>query len=205
MKVPVEITYRHLEKTEAIDALVREKIEKLEKMCNYISSCRVAVEKAHDHPQSGSPYRVRIDLTVPPSHELAVVQNPGEGNQYDPLEAVIRSAFDAARRQLVELVERQRDAVKTHPQQEVIAIVTKLFPEEGYGFLKTIATGQEIYFHRHSVSGDEFDHLKVGTGVQFMEEQGDKGAQATSVRIVNQSGSRAEPDQQEIEPPLGWR
>jgi cold shock CspA family protein len=74
-----------------------------------------------------------------------------------------------------------------------------------YRHLEKIESIQEIYFHRHSVSGDKFDHLKVGTGVQFLEEQGDKGAQATSVRIVNQSGSRAESDQQEIEPPLGWR
>lgn len=103
MQVPVEITYRDVPKTDAIESLVQEKINKLEKFCDHISRCRVAIEKAHDHPRSGSPYRVRLDITVPPNHELAAVRNSGEGNQYDKLETVIRDTFDAARRQKLKL------------------------------------------------------------------------------------------------------
>lgn len=109
MNVQPEITYRSVEKTEAIDSLVNSKIAKLEKFCDHISSCRVAIEKAHDHPSSGSPYRVRLDITVPPSHELAVDRSPDNGNQYEPVDAVIRHAFDAMERQLKELNERQQD------------------------------------------------------------------------------------------------
>lgn len=114
MKVPVEITYRGVEKTEALEELIHSKIAKLEKFCNYMSSCHVAIEKVHDRPKTGSPYRVRLDITVPPSHELAVSENPNDGIQYESLEVVIRDAFEGARRQLVELVQRQRDEVKTH-------------------------------------------------------------------------------------------
>lgn len=131
MKVPAEISYRNVEKTEALESLVREKIEKLEKFCDHISSCRVAVEKVHDRPSSGSPYRVRLDITIPPSHELAVVRNPNEGTQYDELPTIIRDAFDAARRQVIELNERQQDRVKEHPQQDIIAVVTKLLRNRG--------------------------------------------------------------------------
>lgn len=206
MQVPVEITYRDVPKTDAIESLVQEKINKLEKFCDYISSCRVAIEKAHDRPRSGSPYRVRLDITVPPNHELAAVRNPGEGNQYDKLEAVIRETFEAARRQLVELVERQRDEVKVHPEQEMGAIVTKLFPEQGYGFIKTIDDGREIYFHQNSLTNDDFERLEVGTGVQFSETLGEMGPQATTVHIVDKPGSRAsKSDETEIEPPLGWK
>lgn len=206
MKVPAEITYRDVPKTAAIDSLIHEKIEKLHQFCSYISSCRVAIEKAHDRPRSGSPYRVRFDITVPPSHEIAAVSNPGEGIQYDKLETVIRDAFEAARRQLVELVERQRDEVKTHPQQDMGAIVTKLFPDRDYGFIKTLDTGRDIYFHRNSVSNGEFDRLEVGTGVQFAETEGEMGPQATTVQIVNKPGvSAPKIEEAEIEPPLGWR
>lgn len=206
MQVPVEITYRDVPKTEAIDSLVHEKINKLEKFCDHISSCRVAIEKAHDRPRSGSPYRVRLDITVPPHHEIAAVRNPGEGNQYDKLDAVIRDTFDAARRQLVELVERQRDEVKVHPEQEMGAIVTKLFREQGYGFIKTIDTDREIYFHQNSVINNDFERIEVGTGVQFAETLGEMGPQATTVQIVNKPGSRAsKSNQAEIEPPLGWK
>jgi ribosome-associated translation inhibitor RaiA len=119
MKVPVEITYRDVEKTDYLDDLIHKKIAKLERYCNYMSSCRIVVEKIHDRPKSGSPYRVRLDITVPPGHELAASENPGEGIQYESLEAVIRDAFEAARRQLVELVQRQRDEVKTHASEDM--------------------------------------------------------------------------------------
>lgn len=204
MQVPLEISYRGVEKTEALDALVNEKVAKLERVCNYINSCRIAIEKIHDRPSSGSPYRVRIDLTVPPGHELAAVKNPGEGDQYDPLESVIRSAFDAARRQLTELTQRQRDQVKTHLEQEMTAIVIKLFPEQGYGFIKTLE-GQEIYFHQNSVLHDDFERLEIGTGVRFFAEEGEKGLQASTVQIVNKPGkSISQVDELEIEQPLGW-
>jgi ribosome-associated translation inhibitor RaiA len=55
MKIQPEITYRHLEKTAAIQSLVEEKIAKLEKFCDYMNSCRVVIEKDNDHPSSGSP------------------------------------------------------------------------------------------------------------------------------------------------------
>jgi hypothetical protein len=70
MKVGLEISYRDVEKSDAIETLIHEKVAKLEKLCDYISSCHIAVEKIHDRPSHGSPYRVRIDMTVPPGHEL---------------------------------------------------------------------------------------------------------------------------------------
>ncbi len=206
MKLPLEISYRDVAKTDAIENLIQEKVAKLERICNYINSCRIAIEKVHDRPRSGSPYRVRLDITFPPSHEIAVVRNPGEGEVYDDLQTVIRSAFDAARRQLQEYVERQRDEVKSHPLQETAAIVTKLFPEEGYGFIKTLDTGRDIYFHRNSVLNDDFDRLQLGTGVQYAEEEGDRGPQASTVQIVDKPGVRVNKAAEEplIEPPLGW-
>jgi ribosome-associated translation inhibitor RaiA len=206
MKIPAEISYRNLEKSDAIENLVREQIAKLERFCNYMNSCRVAIEKAHDRPNSGSPYRVRIDITVPPSHELAVVRNPGEGKQYEPLEAVIRDAFEAARRQLVELVERQRDKVKTHPQQQAQALVIKLFPQGRYGFLKTADTGREIYFDDTSLVEDDFDRLEVGTGVSFTGVEGESGPRAATVHIADKPGVRsAKTDGEKVEQPLGWK
>lgn len=205
MQLPLEISYRDIEKTEALEALVREKVGKLEDVCDHINSCRIAVEKPHDRPSSGSPYRVRIDLRVPPNHELAVDKSPGEGTQYTPLETVIRDAFDAARRQLIELGDRQRGETKQHEEQSMGAIVTKLFPEEGYGFIKTLDE-REIYFHRNSVVNDDFDRLTLGTGVRLMIDQGDQGPQATTVQIVNKPGARASKvEEEEIPPPLGWQ
>lgn len=208
MKVPPAITYRNLDKTNAIDNLVNEKIAKLEQVCNYISSCHIAIEKIHDRPSQGSPYRVRIDMTVPPGHELVAESNPNDVNQYPPLDAVIRDAFNAATRQLRDFSKRQKekDKAKDHDQaMETMALVTQLFPEQDYGFIKTL-DGQDIYFHRNSVIHDDFERLEIGTGVRFVAKEGDQGLQASTVQIVDKPGVRAgKADQTVIEPPLGWR
>jgi cold shock CspA family protein/ribosome-associated translation inhibitor RaiA len=185
MKVPLEIAFKGIEHTEEIEALIRDEADKLERVCDYLSSCRVAVEKRQQHQEVGNPYRVRIDLTVPPGHELVVRREPSKGDMHDPLEIVLKHAFTSAARQLRKLVELQRGAVKVHPEQQVTAVVHKLFPQEGYGFLRTVDTQDEIYFHRHSVLHDDFDRLTIGLGVRYTAEEGEKGLQATSVQIVD--------------------
>ncbi len=203
MQVPLEITFRNVPKSSALEALVREKAAQLERVCSHIISCRVALEKPHAFQETGTPYRVRLLMTVPPNHEIVVTRNPGEGDFHDDLPAVVRSAFEAARRQLKELVERQRGEIKSHPQQQVQAFVIRLFRTEGYGFLKNF-NGQEIYFQRQCVVGDEFDRLRIGTGVSYQAITGERGLQATTVQIVDKPGSRAS-EKPTLPPPLGWR
>jgi len=205
VKVPLEISFRRVSKTQELEDLIREKVAKLEQICDYLNSCRIAIESPQQHQQAGNPFRIRIDMTVPPGHELVVKEESGQGNMHQHLPEVLRRTFDAARRQLQELVERQRGEVKVHPHQEAAALIVKLFRREGYGFLKTI-DGRELYFHRNSVLGEDFDRLEIGTGVRFQEEAGERGPQATTVQIVDKPGSRVSEDEGSgIELPLGWK
>lgn len=207
MKVGLEITYRDVEKTAAIESLVQEKIAKLERLCDYINSCHIAIEKVHDRPKSGSPYRVRIDLTMPPSHELVADSNPAENNQYVELDTVIRDAFSKMERQLKQQTSLQREAEKSQDHtaaDDTTAIVVRVFRDQGYGFIKTL-NGEEIYFHRNSVIHDGFDRIEVGTGVRFEAVEGEQGPQASTVQIVDKPGVRAGAAEEPlIEPPLGW-
>jgi cold shock CspA family protein/ribosome-associated translation inhibitor RaiA len=189
MQIPLEITYRDVQKTAATEELIRRKVGKLERLCTYIISIRVTVESSQEHQRSGSPYRVGIYLSVPPGHELVVKREETEGHVHEELAAVVRAAFDVAERRLKDLMERQRGEVKTHPEQERVALVDKLFPEKDYGFLKTV-DGRVLYFHRNSVLADDFDRLEIGTGVRYVETMGDKGPQASTVQIVDKPGVR---------------
>jgi ribosome-associated translation inhibitor RaiA len=114
MNVPLEITFRGVEKTDALEALVREQAAKLERVCNYLSSCRVAIEKPHSHERAGTSYRVRIDATVPPGHEIAVTTNALDHDMHEQLSTVVIAAFKSARRRLEKLVDRQHGDVKAH-------------------------------------------------------------------------------------------
>lgn len=191
MNVPAQISFRDISKTPALEELIHDQIEALERVCDHISSCRVAVEKPQEHQASGSAYRVRVDLTVPPGHEVVSRREPGDGEMHEQIETVIRDAFEGARRQLQKLTEKQQGKEKTHQTQGTIALVTLLRPEEDYGFLQSL-DGRDIYFHRNSVLHGAFDRLTVGTGVYATVEMGEKGLQASTVRIQDKPGSRAE-------------
>jgi len=144
-------------------------------------SCRVVVEPAGKHHQHGNLYEVRIDLTVP-GEEIVVTREPSQHIEYRDIQVALRDAFDSARRQLEDYVRRQRRVVKAH-ETAPHARVSKFFPDEGYGFLQT-PDGREIYFHRDSVLHDAFERLEIGTEVTFVEEEGKKGPQASTVRRV---------------------
>lgn len=184
MQVPLQISFRRVRKSTAIEDLIRDQTAKLERVCDHIVGCRIAVEKPQKHQKSGNPFRVRIDVTVPPEHELVVTREASEGDLHEQLPTVLRNAFGAMRRQLRKLVEKQHGDIKTHPAQEVGGLVVRLFREQGYGFIKS-PDGEEIYFHKNSLPGDEFERLEIGTGVQWHQEEGNNGPQASTVRIID--------------------
>jgi len=187
MNVPLEMSFDVSTPKEPLETLIRERTDKLQRICSYLSSCRVAVEEQQKHMESGSPYRVRIDMTVPPGHELVARSEPGQGEMHEELPTVIIRTFDAAERQLKKLVEKQRGEVKSHPAQEAVGIVSRIFPEQGYGFLQT-GDGQDIYFHRNSVLNDEFDSMAVGTTARYVAEMGENGLQASTVQVFGKPG-----------------
>src|SRR5688572_24598282 len=137
MQVPLNVTFRNVLKDAAIENLIRDQAAKLERVCDHIVSCRLAVEKPQEHQKSGNAFRVRIDVTVPPEHELVVTREASEGDLHAQLATVIRDAFGAMRRRLKKLVEKQRGDVKRHPEQEIGGLVVRLFRDQGYGFIKS--------------------------------------------------------------------
>ena len=94
----------------------------------------------------------------------------------------IRDAFHDARRKLDDFARRQRGDVKHH-EQPPHGRIKALFSDKGYGFLATV-DGREVYFHEHSVQNHKFKELAVGMEVRFSEEMGEKGPQATYVKVI---------------------
>src|SRR5947208_3160793 len=56
MQLPVNITYRGLKKSLGIEQMVLEKATRLDKFCDHISRCDVAIEQPnHAHKRFGEP------------------------------------------------------------------------------------------------------------------------------------------------------
>lgn len=189
MQVGLEIAYRNVDKSDAVEDLIRKKLAKLQKFHDHIISCRISIERPQKSQQSGNPYRVRITMRIPPGHEIVATREPQDYDIHDPLDMIVRDAFDVTERQLKKYIDRQQREVKVHPRQEASAIVAELNTPEGYGFLETI-DGRRVYFHERSVLHDAFRRLKVGDGVNYVEEMGDQGPQASSVHLVDKPGVR---------------
>lgn len=209
MEIPLELSSRGLDLGPEMEDKIRHRVERLDRFHHNINGCRVAVEKPHDSPETGSPYRVRIDLTVPPGHEVVAEKGLDANDLHDDLATVVIDAFEAAERQLREISDRQQQKVKQPSRSEKRALVVRLLHQEdddvdGYGFLKT-PDGREIYFHQNSVIHGDFERLAPGTEVRFEETMGDRGPQATTVQVVNKPGKRpADEDADAAESPEGW-
>ena len=133
MQLPVQITYRNMEPSDAVTARIEAEAAKLGTFFDRITSCRVVVEAPHRHHKRGELFHVRIELGVPGT-ELVVSHEPTPRAtlnreesaamskqievhpEHKDLYVVVRDAFDSARRQLQDYVKRLRGEVKTHRQ-----------------------------------------------------------------------------------------
>jgi ribosomal subunit interface protein len=112
MRIPLQITIRGIEHSEALETHIRDKANKLEEFFDRIMSCRVVVEVPHKHHHQGKQFNVRIDIGVPGS-EIAVNRDHAED-----VYVALRDGFDAAKRQLEDYARKMRGDVKTHQPKQ---------------------------------------------------------------------------------------
>lgn len=137
MTYSLQITFRNMAPSAAIEKHVHEKAAKLDSFCDRITSCRVIVEAPHRHHHKGKAFQVRLDLSVP-GREIVINRAPkrlsaaksAEGRQvekdlvenhrpskhaaHEDLYVAIRDAFNAAGRKLQDHMRRQSGAIKLH-------------------------------------------------------------------------------------------
>ena len=65
MAVQPQIAYRDVEPSPALERLIQAQTAKLERFFHGIVTCRVLVEHSHRRHKHGSPFNVRIDLSLP--------------------------------------------------------------------------------------------------------------------------------------------
>ncbi len=181
MQLPLQVTFRDMPRSEAVENKIREKAEKLQRFYDRIMNCRVVVQAPHLHHHQGRLYSIRIDILVP-NGELVVSRDHHDDHSHEDIYVALRDAFNAAERQLKNYVRKQRREIKAHvgPPQGRIA---ELNPILDFGTIST-DDGREIYFHRNSVLNGGFDKLEVGAMVRFAEERGERGPQASTVQTV---------------------
>jgi cold shock CspA family protein/ribosome-associated translation inhibitor RaiA len=180
MQVPLQISFKNIDRSPTVEAKVRGRVDELERFFGRIVSCRVVIEAASRRPRQGRLYHVRANLKVP-GKEIVVSRDPPRHQSHEDVYVAVRDCFDAVRRRLEDNARRRRGDSKTHEPQNHGRIV-RLLAKERYGMISA-ANGEEIYFHPNSVVGGGFDRLNVGDEVRFAlhHGEGEKGPQASSV------------------------
>jgi len=188
MQIPVEIGFRNVPHSQTTEDDIRERVARLERIYDRLTTCRVLVDQRNDNSKHTIPPVVRIEMSIPGHKDLVVNHEPDHLQrkfQAPDLRNAINEAFRIAERQLAShkdqltdhTAEAQHEAV-----HEFVGQVAELAPGEDFGFLVT-KEGGLLYFHRNSMLNGDFDGLARGAEVTYVEVAGDTGPTAAKVRV----------------------
>lgn len=187
MQTTPQIDFQGVEPSSERQNKILRQIERLEERYGRATACRVVVKAPGAHHHTGGLYEINIHLSLPDRRDVAIERTPPVDERFQDFDFALNDAFKRARRRLQDQVRRMRGKVKHHDIAPT-GIVKKIMAGEGYGFLES-ADGREVYFHRNSVQDPGFDSLKLGSRVDFREEEGKEGPQAS--RVTPLSGDAA--------------
>jgi ribosome-associated translation inhibitor RaiA len=141
MDIPVQISYRNLQPSDAVSARVREEVGKLGRYYDRIERCHVVIEVPHRHHRWGDHYHLRVTLSVP-GNDIVVVHEPSDRSRlaaegavrsaksretagaHTDMYVVIRDVFDTVRRRLEDHSRRLRGDVKRHRRADLMPLGT---------------------------------------------------------------------------------
>ena len=193
MQVPLEIAFHNIEHSDRAETQIRDHVARLEDIYSRLTACRVRVDQRATNSNETIPPVVRIEISVPGFKDIVVAHEPDRLQrkfQRPDLNNAIHEAFRIAERQLSEFKERLTDrtaAMMHEAANEFAGQVAEITPAEDYGFLLNKEGGM-LYFHRNSLLNGDFDRMKRGDQVSYIEDVGDTGPIATKVRIKHGRG-----------------
>jgi hypothetical protein len=132
--MPVQVSFRGIAHSDALEATIRERAAWLEQFYPGMVSCRVLVEQPHRHRHDGRHFHVRIEVTAPGRAPIVISREPSLhaglkdaeddvarkeaeiDGQHRDAHVAVREAFNAARRRLQDVAREQRGDVKRHAE-----------------------------------------------------------------------------------------
>lgn len=106
MPIPLQIRFRNMDPSPAVEERIRKKAAKLERFHDRILSCTVVVEAPHRHHHQGKLYSVRVDISVPGKDVIVGRAKPID-HAHEDVYVAVRDAFVAVTR-------KKRGSVTTH-------------------------------------------------------------------------------------------
>jgi ribosome-associated translation inhibitor RaiA len=113
MPARLEIIFRGMTASPAVEALVERWATRLDRAFDRIHRCAVTIEQPHRSQHQGQTFHVRIEIGVPDA-AIVVSRDHGDDPAHEDVHVAIADAFHAARRRLQDHVRIRRGEVKLH-------------------------------------------------------------------------------------------
>jgi ribosomal subunit interface protein len=131
MDKPLEITFRNMDRSGSLAAVIGEKCAELERFYTHIIGMHVVVETPQRRHRKGKLYHVTVKVQVP-GKWLVASRSPWRNSRHEILPATVNDAFHAMERQLEDYARRQRGDIKHHeiPEEIPVEIPQQEYPEQ---------------------------------------------------------------------------
>lgn len=171
----LQIESRNVDMTPRWKTEIEQRMQSLQIGHDDLIHGRVTLTKNRHHKKDARVAEALVLVTLPGRHTITARK------EEKTFEEAIRAAFSAVEIELQKYRDkRATKEIRTEPIPPLRGVISKLFREEGYGFILQEGGG-EVYFHRNALRGLTFEDLSDGTEVVFNAGPGEKGEQATIV------------------------
>lgn len=110
--IPLQITFRHMDASPAMEARIKQLMERLERFSSNILRAHVTIEPPPQHQRQGGLYDFQLELTVP--GEVIAIKHARQSNRaHENPYVALRDAYRAARRKLQDYERIRRGEVKS--------------------------------------------------------------------------------------------
>jgi len=187
MERPLQIAFKNMASSASLEALVRERVERLQRFHPHITGARVVVGVPHRSPESSKPpIGIAVEIDVPGHKPIVAKGEQDRREMKGDHQAIINRVFEAVERQLEQIMAIRKGEVKNHGSAGDTGVVVRIFPDQNYGFVE-VKDSPDLYFSRDVVASGAFDEIKIGTVVHVTRaaSEGPMGPQASSVKLLN--------------------
>jgi len=195
MQVPLSIAFHNIDSSEQAEREIRARVADLERIYDRLTSCRVRIDQRSTNPTGTIPPVVHIEIGIPGGKDIVVSHEPEHLQrkyQRPDLHRAINEAFRIAERCLLDL-KQQREGRTKEPRHDLtnqsLGQIADIDPSGDFGFLMT-KEGSQLYFHRNSVLVGDFEKLRRGDEVYYVEHAGNTGPTAAKVRVKRSNEGR---------------
>lgn len=105
MTLPVQITFNGIDRSDAVEARIKERVERLSRFADDATGLEVRISAPHHH-NGGSLFQFTLELRVPRS-DIIVRQADTSNHAHKDIYVALRDAFDALERRTHERNARQ--------------------------------------------------------------------------------------------------